>query len=258
MSAQAEDRSRSARAGSMNLQMEGKMRRYIVIDLASVLTALVFLGPGAWAGQTSDMGMNPNAQRKDRLEARVEQLNEELNLTREQKFKIAPLLADEIRQIQQVRADTSLPPAEQFAKIRQIRQATNQQIRPLLTAEQQQKLDTMWQNRQAAGEAGRGEGAPGRLQQLAAQLNLTDDQKAKITPILQDEFQQIQQVRVDTSLTRRERFAKMGEIRQNANKQIRPILTPDQQKKLDEMREEARERFGGRGRRGGRNRPMVY
>jgi len=234
------------------------MRRHIIY-LASVLAAFVFLGPCALAGQTADMGTNPREQRTDRLEARVEQLNEALSLTDEQKAKITPLLADEIKQMEQVRADTSLAPADKFAKIRQIRQAANQQIRPLLTAEQQQKLDTMWQRGQAAGGPGRGgQGGQGRLQQLAAQLSLTDDQKAKITPILQDEVQQIQQVRADTDLARREQFAKIRKIRQNADKQIRPLLTPEQQKQLDEMRKEARERRGGRGGRGGRNRPMVY
>lgn len=234
------------------------MRRHIIY-LASVLAAFVFLGPRALVGQTTDMGTNPREQRTDRLEARVEQLNEALNLTDEQRAKITPLLADEVKQIEQVRADNSLMPREQSAKIREIRQVTQQQIRPLLTAEQQQKLDTMWQRGQAAGGPGRGgQGGQGRLQQLAAQLSLTDDQKAKIAPILQDEVQQIQQLRADTNLTRREQFAKIRKIRQNADKQIRPLLTPEQQKQLDEMRKEARERRGGRGGRGGRNRPMVY
>ena len=232
------------------------MRRYFVALVVSILTILTFFRPHTLAQQAAEMGTSPDAQRIDSLDARVQQLNEALNLTDEQKAKTTPLLAAEIKQVQQVRADASLAPREQSAKIREIRQATNQQIRPLLTLEQRQKLDAMRERGRAAGGPGRGEGGQGRLQEWATELNLTDDQKTKIAPILQNEAQQIQQVRADTSLSRREQFAKIREIRHDANQQVRPILTPEQQKKLDDMRQEAREQFRGRGGRGGRNRSM--
>lgn len=39
------------------------------------------------------------------------------------------------------------------------------------------------------------------LQMLSEKLNLTDDQKAKIRPILQDQMQQMKAVREDSSLS---------------------------------------------------------
>lgn len=80
-----------------------------------------------------------------------------------------------------------------------------------------------------------------RLKNLSSQLNLTDAQKEKIKPILQNEVQQIQTVREDTSLSREQKFTKFREIRDNGMEQIRPLLTDDQQKKLEALREQMKE-----------------
>jgi len=86
-----------------------------------------------------------------------------------------------------------------------------------------------------------------RLENLAQQLNLTDAQKEKIKPILEDEAKQIQGLRDDTLLTREQRFSKFKEIRENTQSQIRPLLTEEQQKKLDEIRKQSRQQPAGRG-----------
>jgi Spy/CpxP family protein refolding chaperone len=73
------------------------------------------------------------------------------------------------------------------------------------------------------------------LDSLAKQLNLTDEQKAKIKPILQDQAKKLKDLKKDSSIAKADRKAKSSEIKQDSLKQIRPILTADQQKKLDEM-----------------------
>lgn len=75
----------------------------------------------------------------------------------------------------------------------------------------------------------------GDLESLAKQLGLTDDQKAKIKPILADQAKKLKDMKKDSSLAKADRKTKSSEIRQDTLKQIRPILTADQQKKLDEM-----------------------
>lgn len=86
---------------------------------------------------------------------------------------------------------------------------------------------------------GRGEGMSpdAQLQRMSQELNLTDDQKTKIKPILEDESKQIQQLRQDTSLSQEDKRSKFQEIHQKLMSQIKPILTSDQQKKLDSMHE---------------------
>ena len=91
---------------------------------------------------------------------------------------------------------------------------------------------------------GRGQGMSpdAQLQHMSEALNLTDDQKTKIKPILEDQSKQMQQLRGDTSLSQEDRRSKFQEIHENTMSQIKPILTSDQQKKLESMREQ-----GGRG-----------
>ena len=73
------------------------------------------------------------------------------------------------------------------------------------------------------------------VEHLSTELNLTEEQKAKIKPMAEDVYKQMQQVHVDSSLSEPERREKIRQIHENALGQVKTILTPDQQKKFDEM-----------------------
>ena len=98
---------------------------------------------------------------------------------------------------------------------------------------------------QGYGQGGYGEGhghgqgmsSDQRLQMLTQQLNLTSDQQQQIKPILDNESQQMQALHSDSSLSQQDRMSKMQAIRENTNSQIKPILTPDQQTKWQQMME---------------------
>lgn len=75
--------------------------------------------------------------------------------------------------------------------------------------------------------------ADAELADLTKSLNLTEDQQAKIKSILVDESAKIRAERKGPSITADEAKAKHKEIREEANKQIRALLNPDQQKLFD-------------------------
>ena len=77
---------------------------------------------------------------------------------------------------------------------------------------------------------------------VAEALNLTDDQQAKLQPIIQEEMSQINAVRNDTTLSAEQKQQKVDQIRQTQFPKIQAILTPDQRKKLAEMQEQARQK----------------
>ena len=87
--------------------------------------------------------------------------------------------------------------------------------------------------------------AESRLEEMSKQLNLTDDQKAKLKPILQDEAQQLQAVHNDASLSQDQKKAKAKEIHAAFKPQVNNVLTPDQQKQWKEMKKKAKEREKG-------------
>jgi Spy/CpxP family protein refolding chaperone len=74
------------------------------------------------------------------------------------------------------------------------------------------------------------------FQQLSEKLNLTDEQKAAIQPILAAEVNDIKAVHQDSSLSTEQKQAKIKEIRDNSREKINALLTPEQQKKFAEMK----------------------
>jgi|ERR1700723_3601738 protein CpxP len=61
-------------------------------------------------------------------------------------------------------------------------------------------------------------------------MNLTDDQKTKITAIRADAKDQMKAVKKDTSLTDEQRQQKTKQIRMDTRKQVWAVMTPEQQK----------------------------
>ena len=69
-------------------------------------------------------------------------------------------------------------------------------------------------------------------------LNLTQDQKDKITKIQDETHAQAKSVKSDTSLTDEQRHSRMKEIHRGAEQQIMQVLTPEQQKTWKSMNSE--------------------
>lgn len=86
-----------------------------------------------------------------------------------------------------------------------------------------------------------------RLKFLAEKLGLTEDQKTKIKAILEDEMKAGRAIHEDKALDKKAKWAKMEENRKTHREQIRAVLTPEQQKKFDELKEEHGHQPGGPG-----------
>ena len=86
-----------------------------------------------------------------------------------------------------------------------------------------------------------------RLQEISVQLNLTEDQKEKIKPVLMKEAPKLKALKEDTSLTRRKRFQGLRVIMDETSASLKPILTPDQLRTLQKVRDDAvRKRMAAR------------
>ncbi len=87
-------------------------------------------------------------------------------------------------------------------------------------------------------------GVEEQLKSLSAQLNLTDEQRAAIKPILEEERQQL--LAKDDSLSREDRITNKRRIREKAGSKIRELLTDEQKPKFDQMEIERRDRMNSR------------
>jgi protein CpxP len=91
-----------------------------------------------------------------------------------------------------------------------------------------------------------GDSAEKRLKRMSKRLNLTDEQKEKLRPILEQEEKQATAVDSDSTLSQQQKHKKMHEIRLNSRSQMDGILTTEQKEQMPKMR------AGGGG--GGRHR----
>ena len=87
----------------------------------------------------------------------------------------------------------------------------------------------------------------GQLERLTKELNLTDEQKTQVKPILDEQSKQMRATQEDTSLSQDQKREKMKQIHQTTHSQINDILTPEQQKKFAAFKEQQKEhREGGK------------
>jgi hypothetical protein len=93
---------------------------------------------------------------------------------------------------------------------------------------------------QTAGTAAqRRAGAQAQFENMATQLKLSDDQKAKLKPIVQEEAKKLREIRQDTAMNTQEKRAKVRELRDEYTAKIKPVLTAEQFDQYKKLRDQA-------------------
>ncbi len=171
-----------------------------------------------------------------------------LNLSDDQKAKIKTI-TDQYRT--DARGLRDLEPDALRAKNREMMQKITSDINAVLTpAQQTQFTEELKKARQAGRQGVRLGGSMGPFGPMLQQLDLTDEQKTKVDPIVKEATDELQKVMsAEPQGPSPEKMEKQKAIVDAAKAKIRPLLTPDQQTKLDNYKER-RPRQGGRAGRG--------
>jgi protein CpxP len=82
-----------------------------------------------------------------------------------------------------------------------------------------------------------------QVNRLGKRLNLTEDQKNQILPILTDRQQQMKSIHDDSSVPQQDRRAKMRSLWEDSDAKIKAVLNDDQKQKYDQMQQQRRERM---------------
>ncbi len=106
----------------------------ITVIAATLVATLALCAPIA---AQDTMGVNPEAMQ------RLEKMSAALQLTPQQKRQVAPIIMDEAPNVKALKSDTSLPPMQKAMKMRQIAEATDAKMKPILTPQQYQTLMQM-------------------------------------------------------------------------------------------------------------------
>jgi periplasmic protein CpxP/Spy len=107
---------------------------------------------------------------------------------------------------------------------------------PFTTAQNSPSNDQ--QSPTSEDHGGRHHGPPDpaeRTRELTKHLKLSPEQQTKVKDALESEHSQMESLHQDTSVSQQDRHAKMMEIHNSTDTQIRGLLDSTQQKKWDEM-----------------------
>jgi len=95
------------------------------------------------------------------------------------------------------------------------------------------------------------------VDRLSTKLNLSDDQKSKITPIIADRQAKMRELMADSSGRRLQKARKAKSIISDSDKKIEALLTSDQKKTYEQMKEERREQMQSRMQERGNGNPQL-
>lgn len=195
------------------------IKQLLVLSAASVLIGGGFVTSKAIADQSTLMAQNsaPATEQREGLGRRGSKFERLTGLTDAQKSQLRQIHEASHQQID------AIPTAEQKAQIEAIRQDTKAKMDAVLTEQQRQQL----QQSSPSGE-GRGRGFP-RIS------GLTDAQRTQIREIRSASRQQM-----DAVLTS-EQKAQIAAIRSDTKAKMDAVLTEQQRQQLQELRQQKRQ-----------------
>jgi Spy/CpxP family protein refolding chaperone len=82
--------------------------------------------------------------------------------------------------------------------------------------------------------------AGARMDKMATELGLNADQKAKWEAQMKSQAEKMKAIHNDASLTKEQKSEKMKALREENEKQLKQIFTPEQYAKWEKMRDERR------------------
>jgi Spy/CpxP family protein refolding chaperone len=216
----------------------------MILSLAAATTFAMAQAPevNKMAKPHGGHGQHQQLTQDQFVNKRLTKMTDALQLSSDQQAKMKDILSDEWTKQQAIRSNTSLSKEDAHKQIRELRKSEHEKMKSVLTPEQVQKAQQMHKER---GEKGGGRGMAGkRMGFMARELNLTDAQKAQLKPMFQQQREQMQALKADTSLTPEQKHEKAQQIRADGRKQFLSVLTPEQQQKLRDMRAKRGERKG--------------
>jgi Spy/CpxP family protein refolding chaperone len=153
-----------------------------------------------------------------------------LQLTPDQKKQLHALRMTARDKSAIIRNDQTLTAEQKQSKLKDLHASTREQMKSILTPEQQKTIAEHRAARQA---------------KFAAKLGLTADQQAKLKDLFRSSREQRTAVLSNTSLTNDQKLAQLQQIREDRKAQLATILTPDQLQQLRQLRRSHRHMHKG-------------
>lgn len=209
--------------------------------MISLLSAFILIA-GLASAQTADStGHRAFSGRKMAMQRHSRAFGmQKLNLTADQKQQMKAANDDYRKQLAGLQNNNSITLGEYKTQLAALHKSHKDKVSSILTDEQKKAMAARRQDAQKrmhhAGEAS--------LDKMKQNLNLSDDQVAKIKAQREDLHTKIKAIRENTSLLPEQKKSQVKDLFVQQKDNLKSVLTADQLSKLDAMR---RQHMGHRG-----------
>ena len=156
----------------------------------------------------------------------------DLNLSEEQKLKFKSLNDEFRKQMEDLRKQDNITVKESREKMETLHKEHEEKVQSLLTADQKAQLEKNKQDRGARVKEVGGK----RDDRMKQELNLTEEQSAKIAENRKGMAEKMKAIREDKSLTDEQKKEKSKELMKTQKEKMKSILTEEQLQKMKEQR----------------------
>jgi Spy/CpxP family protein refolding chaperone len=156
----------------------------------------------------------------------------QLNFSEDQKKQAKIYNEDFRKKMQDLNKNESITVKEQRDRKEALRKEQRTKMQGLLTPEQKTKMAQL----KADGQKKKEEHFARHLDKMKITLNLTDAQVAQMRSQREATQLKMKAIRENESLSREERKSKMMALKAEAKEQHKKILTPEQLKKMEELK----------------------
>lgn len=178
------------------------------------------------------------------LQERIQSGIRDLNLTIEQKDKLQAVIRAHLEKLRAFREDTSLSQEQKLAKLKALREEINAEAGKLLTPEQLKS----WRAKQGQGTTP----APGpmtRIQETIKGLNLSEDQKAQLKPLYEEQMARLRELHQDKALSPTQKLDKLVAMQNELAPKVKKVMSMEQfskwEKEGNQWTEQLRKRIDG-------------
>lgn len=166
------------------------------------------------------------------------QMAQKLNLTDDQKAQLKTVNEGYRKQLSDLKADTALSADERKTQFSALQKSHREEMNKIFTDDQKRMLADGRSKMQGRGHMGGGRGAKGgaNFDKMKQELNLTDDQAAKLKTQREQLRTQMKTINSDSTLTADQKKEKAKQLFSQQKEQLKTILTPEQLAKMQSMR----------------------
>jgi Spy/CpxP family protein refolding chaperone len=215
------------------------MKNYISLVIALACTLSVFAQPPQGRGMGKHKG---HFEQQKGGGDRQKRMADELNLTDGQKQQMKSMNESFRQKMKALNDNENITVRQQRDERYNLMKQHRENMQNLLTAEQREKAKNMRAEQQQKMQAAQAKG----FEKMAEQLKLTENQKSQFARAQEKQRSSMQAIMQNDKLDRSQRENQLQAIREEHKNEIARILTKEQQRQLDQWKQQRPTNMQGR------------